>query len=83
MAIARHFKQHFQRRYLNQQPHRSTLAPTIAGPMQGIASAFHRALHLYNYNHNTTAQFDELTKHQQLIVREMAKQIDREDHPCR
>jgi hypothetical protein len=62
--------------------HRVTLAPLVWPSYQSAVSAFHRALQLYNVRHLTFLTFDELTQHQQLVVREMAKQIDMKEHPC-
>jgi hypothetical protein len=61
---------------------RVTLAPLVGPSYQSECSTFHRALQLFNVRRGTFLTFDELTQHQQVIVRQLAKQLDKEDHPC-
>ena len=63
--------------------HRVTLAPLVWPSYQNVCTNFHRALQLFNVRRGTFLTFDELTEHQQLLVRSIAKEIDKENHPCR
>jgi hypothetical protein len=62
---------------------RVALAPRLPLNQTAYATTFHRALDLFNIRHGTARQWDDLTEHEQIIVRELTKTLDREAHPCR
>lgn len=63
--------------------HRPALAPRLPAKQAAYATTFHRALDRFNAKRGTAFTYDELTQHQQLIVREIAKQIEMVQRPCR
>lgn len=62
---------------------RVTLKPRITMDVYEEASVFHRALALFNQQNDSDLTWDDLTLIDQGYVRELARQIDAEDHPCR